>query len=130
MQQDGTEPPAILIVDDEVDLGDVMVRMIRRLVPTATVGAVLSAAQAIEVLLVQKTDVVLTDLRMPGIDGAQLTQIIKTRWPTIRVIIFSGSTEQALGETARAVQADAYLVKPFSRDELAKVLLPLLEKRP
>jgi two-component system, response regulator YesN len=126
MEHDGTKPPMILVVDDEFDVGDMLVRLIRRLVPTATVGAVLSAVQAIDVLLVQGTDVVFTDLRMPGMDGVQLTQIIKTRWPTTRVIIFSGSTEQALREIAQTVQADAYLVKPFSRDELATVLLPLL----
>jgi two-component system response regulator YesN len=126
MEQDGTEPPVILIVDDEVDIGEVMVRMIRRLLPAAVVGAVLGAAQAIEVLLVQRTDVVLTDLRMPDMGGAQLAQIIKTRWPATRVIIFSGSTEEVLSEIAQQVQADAYLVKPFSRAELAKVLLPLL----
>jgi two-component system response regulator YesN len=126
MEHDGTKPPMILVVDDEFDVGDMLVRLIRRLVPTATVGAVLSAVQAIDVLLVQGTDVVFTDLRMPGMDGVQLTQIIKTRWPTTRVIIFSGSTEQALRDLAQTVQADAYLVKPFSRDELATVLLPLL----
>jgi DNA-binding NarL/FixJ family response regulator len=84
-----------------VEIGSVMVRMIRRLLPSATVGAVLS--------------------------GAQFAVIIKARWPTTRVIILSESAERALGETARTVQADAYLVKPFSRDELTKVLMPLLE---
>jgi CheY-like chemotaxis protein len=127
MQQDGTEPPAILVVDDEVDIGDVMVRMIRRLVPKATVGAVLSGPQAIEVLMVQPMDVVFTDLRMPAMSGADLTRLIKARWPQTRVIIFSGSPDLSLRENARTVQADAYLTKPFSRAELAAVLLPLLE---
>ena len=126
MEQDGTEPPAILIVDDDSAVGSMLVRMIGRLLPAATVGTVLSAAQALEVLLVQRTDVVLTDLRMPDMDGAQLTQMIKARWPTTRVIIISASADQILEQIARAVQADAYLAKPFSRDELAKVLFPLL----
>jgi two-component system, response regulator YesN len=130
MQQDGTKPPAILVVDDEVDIGDVMVRMIRRLVPKATVGAVLSGSQAIEVLMVQPIDVVFTDVRMPGMSGADLTRLIKERWPQTRVVIFSGSPDLSLRDIARIVQADAYLTKPFSRDEMAKVLLPLLEKRP
>jgi CheY-like chemotaxis protein len=78
-------------------------------------------------MLVQRTNVVLTDLFMPEMSGAQFAVIIKARWPTTRVIILSESAERALGETARTVQADAYLVKPFSRDELTKVLMPLLE---
>ena len=126
MEYDGTEQPTILIVDDEMELGTMLVRTIRRLVPAAVVGAVLSATQAIDVLLTQRTDLVLTDLWMPDMDGAQLAQVVKTRWPTTRVIIFSGSTEQALDEIMQTVHADAYLLKPFSRDELAAVLLPLL----
>ena len=126
MEYDGTEAPTILVVDDEMELGNMLVRTIRRLVPAAVVGAALSARQAIDVLLTQRTDLVLTDLWMPDMDGAQLAQVVKTRWPTTRVIIFSGSTKQALVEITQTVQADAYLLKPFSRDELAAVLLPLL----
>jgi CheY-like chemotaxis protein len=126
MEHHGTEPATILIVDDEAAIGDMMVRMIRRLLPDVIVGAVLSAPQAIEVLNAQQIDVVLTDLRMPEIDGAQLTLLIKARWPQTRVVIISGSTAQALERVMRAVRADAFLVKPFSRGELAQVLLPLL----
>ena len=126
MEHHGTEPATILIVDDEAAIGDMMVRMIRRLLPDAIVGAVLSAPQAIEVLNAQQIDVVLTDLRMPEIDGAQLTLLIKARWPQTRVVIISGSTAQAVERVMQAVRADAFLVKPFSRGELAQVLLPLL----
>jgi two-component system, response regulator YesN len=128
MEQDGAEPPAILIVDDEPDIGDVVKRMIRRIVPQAVVGTTLSALQAVEVLMVQRIDVVLTDLRMPEMDGAHLTGLIKDRWPGTRVIIFSGSADLRLNATAQRVRADAYLPKPFSRAELAEVLLPLLER--
>jgi CheY-like chemotaxis protein len=127
MERDGTEAPAILVVDDEADIGDVMVRMIHRLVPAATVGAVLSAPQALEVLLTQRIDVVFTDLFMPEMSGAQLALIIKSRWSQTHVVIFSGSPDLSLREIAERVQADAYLAKPFSRAELAAVLLPLLE---
>ena len=128
MEQDGTEPLTILIVDDEPTVGMVLVRMIGRLLPAAAVSAVLSAAQALDVLLLQPADIVLTDLRMPEMDGAQLTQIIKTRWPTTRVILISASADQVLRQIAQSVQADAYLIKPFSRSELAEALLPLLER--
>jgi CheY-like chemotaxis protein len=50
MESDGTELPVVLVVDDEAEIGDVMRRMLGRLLPTATVDAVLSAAQAIELL--------------------------------------------------------------------------------
>jgi CheY-like chemotaxis protein len=127
MEHNGAEPPAILVVDDEFDVSDMLVRLIRHLVPTATVSAVLSAAQAIAVLNVQRIDVVCTDVQMPDMSGAELTGLIKTRWPHTRVILLSGSTKLSLRDVERAVQADAYLAKPFSRVELAAVLFPLLE---
>jgi CheY-like chemotaxis protein len=119
----GAARPAILIVDDELIVGEAMGRMVQRLLPAANIRVVASAAQALDVLRAQMVDVVLTDLHMPGIDGAQLTQTIKARWNATRVILISGSTDEALGKVA---QADGYLIKPFSRAELAAVVQPLL----
>jgi two-component system, response regulator YesN len=122
MARGETRPSAVLIVDDEVAIGDVMRRMLGRLLPAATIGAVLSAAQAIEVLMAQPIDLVLTDVRMPVMDGVQLTQLIKARWPEIRVVLFSGMALVDLELAALAGQADGYLVKPINRDTLAQVV--------
>jgi CheY-like chemotaxis protein len=126
MEHNGTGRPTILVVDDDPDIARMLVRMLSRLVPTAHVHAVLSGAQALDVLQAQRTDVVLTDLQMPGMDGTQVLQSVKARWPTTRVIVMSASAANALRQMAQAVQADAYLVKPFSGDEVAQALLPLL----
>jgi two-component system response regulator YesN len=122
MDRGETMPSAVLVVDDEAAIGDVMRRMLRRLLPTATVDAVLSAAQAIEVLMAQPVDLVLTDLRMPGMDGVQLAQLIRARWPTIRVVLFSGTAAESLERAAEVVQADGYFKKPFSLDIVTQVI--------
>jgi two-component system, response regulator YesN len=126
MDEDAAAQPAILIVDDDPTVGDVIGRMVRRAIRGAKVRVVASGAQALDVLTAQPIALVLTDLRMPGMDGAQLTQAIKARWPTAKVVLISGSTDQLLSQVAQAVQADGYLLKPFSRAELASVLQPLL----
>jgi two-component system, response regulator YesN len=123
----GVAPLTILVVDDEPDVGDVVGRMVKRLLPAADVRVVANAAQALDALTAQPVDVVLTDLWMPVMDGAQLAQTIKARWPTIRVVLISGSSERVLDQAAQAAQADSYLLKPFSRAELATVLQQALK---
>jgi two-component system, response regulator YesN len=126
MWSDGTELPVVLVVDDEAEIGDVMRRMLGRLLPTATVDAVLSAAQAIEALIAQPIDLVLTDVRMPEMDGVQLAQLIRARWPTTRVVLFSGMATVDLEVAALAGQADGYLAKPINRNTLTQVVQQLL----
>jgi two-component system, response regulator YesN len=126
MDRGETTPSAVLVVDDEAAIGDVMRRMLRRLLPTATVDAVLSAAQAIEMLMVQPIDLVLTDLRMPGMDGVQLAQLIRARWPKIRVVLFSGTAAESLERAAEVVHADGYFKKPFSLESVSRVVQQVL----
>ena len=126
MEQDATKTTAVLVVDDEAAIGDLMRRMLGRLLPAATVGAVLNAAQAIEVLKVQPIDLVLTDVRMPEMDGVQLTQLIKARWPQTRVVLFSGMASVDLEMAAQTGQADGYLAKPINRNTLTQVVQQVL----
>jgi CheY-like chemotaxis protein len=100
-----------------------LARMIGRCVPGAVISVVVSGAQAIEMLLRRPADVVLTDLRMPGMGGLQLTETIKTRWPATRVVPVTATAESDLRPGAQSVQADAHLVKPFSSAQMLAELL-------
>ncbi|MFQ5649930.1 MAG: sigma-54-dependent transcriptional regulator [bacterium] len=86
--------------------------------------AVDSPFAALELLDKKPFDVVLTDLKMPGMDGITLLQRIKKLQPEAIVIVMTayGTTESA--QMAIKSGAYAYLTKPFSMDEL----LLLLEK--
>jgi CheY-like chemotaxis protein len=126
MDRGETRPSAVLVVDDEAAIGDVIRRMLRRLLPTATIDAVLGAAQAIEVLMAQPIDLVLTDLRMPGMDGVQLAQLIRASWPLTRVVLFSGTAAESLEMAAEAAHADGYFKKPFSLESVNRVVLQVL----
>jgi two-component system, response regulator YesN len=116
------EPWAVLIVDDEAAISDVMRRLLGRLLPTLIVSTVLSAAQAIEVLSIQAIDLVLTDLRMPGMDGVQLAQLIRARWPHTRVVLCSGTATENLELAAETVRADGFLAKPINPERLTQVV--------
>lgn len=67
-------------------------------------------------------DLLLTDIRMPFMDGLQLAELVKRHHPGTRVIILSGYDEFEYAQRALKLSVDEYVLKPFSSEELAHVL--------
>jgi PAS domain S-box-containing protein len=117
------EPPAlaaagrILLVEDEDSVRAVAARSLARL--GYQVDAVSNGAAALERALAQEYDIVISDLQMPGMDGAALYHQLHKLRPTLRWLILTGDT---MGERSRTfLEATALPVvpKPFTRDQLA-----------
>ncbi|MEJ5363198.1 MAG: response regulator [Spirochaetota bacterium] len=110
----------ILIVDDEDIVLKSCLRVLQKL--DYEIETAYSGQTALDNLEKKKYDIVVTDLMMPGMDGMQLLEEIKKRYPEVIVIIFTG---YATVETARqALKAGAfdYIPKPFTPDELRNVI--------
>jgi len=116
----------ILLVDDDTGVRTVFSSILRK--EGYRVTAVKNGYEAIKVIDEESFDLALVDLRMPGLDGIQVLEKIKSRRPQTRVIIYSayGSVEDAV-EAMRKGAAD-YLNKPFSPNELELSLKKTLEK--
>lgn len=71
-----------------------------------------------------KPDILITDIKMPFMDGLELSKIVKRAMPWIRIIIISGHDEFEFAQEAISVGVDEYLLKPIS----AKTLLSALDK--
>ena len=63
-------------------------------------------------------DLVITDITLPGMDGIELTRLIKNRQPSIRVLIVSMHADEKLITSSLEAGADGYLLKDFHNDEL------------
>ncbi|MBN1230298.1 MAG: response regulator [Anaerolineales bacterium] len=74
--------------------------------------------------LIEKTnpDVLITDIKMPFMDGLQLSKVIHEHMPWIKVIILSGHDEFEYAQTAVKIGVAEYLLKPVNSDDLVKVL--------
>ena len=99
------EKPVILCVDDEqipLILRKTVLEKLGYSVVTANSGT-----EALEQLQTQRVDLVLTDMLMPGLSGAELAREIKQRMPTLPIILFSGVNEIPEG----ASYADVFLSK-------------------
>ena len=80
--------------------------------------------------LIQKTrpDVLLTDIRMPFMDGLSLSRIVHQEFPETKIIIISGYDDFEYARQAIALGVEQYLLKPVTRANLQKVLTELRTK--
>ncbi len=112
--------PKILVVDDEQ-----IVRLSceRALVPKGYEVLQADHAQAgLEVLGREKVDLVLTDLKMPGMDGLEFLKQVKDSWPEVVVVMITGY--QTIDTAVKSIKLGAYdyINKPFTPAQLNDVV--------
>ncbi len=73
-------------------------------------------------------DVVVTDIQMPFMNGLQLAEAVRERFPTIKLIILTGHDEFEYAQKAIKLHIDEYVLKPFSAQELINALLKVKEQ--
>ncbi|RMG96829.1 MAG: DNA-binding response regulator [Candidatus Dadabacteria bacterium] len=121
-----TPMPRILIVDDEADLVETLARAARR--EGYEVDTALSGAGAWDRLATRPYDAVVTDLRMPGMGGAELMDRIVERGVRTRVVVITGyATLQAAIDCLRKGAVD-FLQKPFEVETFLERLAEALAK--
>jgi CheY-like chemotaxis protein len=111
-----------LVVDDE----PVVRHFIRRILESDACGIVEAADGEAALRLIEQNrpavDFVLTDLRMPGIDGFDLLQVLAAHRPDLPVLCMSGFPTFAAGSLPRV----PFLAKPFTPDALRQAIEPVL----
>ena len=107
----------VLFVDDEPKILDGLRRMLRVMRDQWEMAFVQSGTEALEVLGKNRFDVIISDMRMPGMDGAELLLEVRKRHPEILRIILSGHSDQEL--VLKSVRpAHQYLAKPCDAETL------------
>lgn len=106
-----SDPYAILFVDDEDRVLAGLRRLLRPMRREWDMHFALSGAEALEYLAANPVDVVVSDVRMPGMDGIQLLDEVRSRFPDLIRIILSGHSDQVATLRATGV-AHQYLAKP------------------
>jgi DNA-binding NtrC family response regulator len=117
----------ILIADDEPKLGKLLVEALTTAGHQVT--HVPGGAAALDQLTVHPPDIVLTDLRMPGIDGMKVLEEAKKRSPSTDVVIMTAHATAANAVEAMKLGAIDYLIKPFAMDELRLRIARIADRR-
>jgi two-component system NtrC family sensor kinase len=123
---DGSGPARVLVVDDEAEIAELMRAMLESAgfeVATAESGAL-----ALELLGEARFDAIVSDLRMPEMDGAGLWREVKSRHPALarRMLFVTGDTLSPGAEKFLADSGCASLDKPFARADLIDRVATLL----
>lgn len=116
----------ILIVDDDpIICRELQKELKRNFHPTYTAN---NSKEALEILNKNKIDIILLDIFMPDIDGLDMLEKVKAKWPSIEVIIITGYSSQDVAIKALRRGAIDYLEKPISYKELNTSIGRALEK--
>ena len=116
----GTNGPIrVLVADDQAIVRDGLVTVLTLLDDIAVVGSAGDGREAVELARELRPDVVLMDLRMPVLDGADATAALLAELPGIAVLVLTTYADDAsIGRALRA-GARGYLTKDASRDDIA-----------
>ena len=115
----------ILIVDDEPGIRALLREILLEDLDSTTCPIVEApdGKVALDLLGQREFDIVVTDIKMPLVDGLTLLQEVKKRYPRIEVIVMTGYTEDYSREEAIRLGARDYITKPFDVDEVGMILL-------
>lgn len=121
------EPRRVVIVDDEPRLRQVLVRLMSRdgfeCIDVADGRAALAAMEQ------HAAPLLLSDLRMPGMDGVELLRRVRDRWPDTAVVMITAVADVEVAVSCLALGALDYLTKPFHLEEVRARVRQALEKR-
>ena len=114
----------VLVAEDDPAVSRVVVETLTRAGLDVTASA--NGREALERLLAGPTpDLVVTDVRMPGLSGPQLVREARRRWPTLRVLYVSGHTGDDTPE-GFLEPGDRLLGKPFSAEAIVEAVGDML----
>lgn len=110
----------ILVVDDEENMLSMLKTFfVERGFECFTAG---NGVEALNVLEKNPIDIVITDMKMPEMDGMELLGIIKEKYENISAVIMTGFSEEYTTTEALNLGADGYITKPFRNKELLLIL--------
>ena len=111
---------SILVVDDELLIRDLLYDFFTD--QGWDIAVAESGEKALEILRSREFDLVLTDLKMPIMDGLTLTTEVRENYPKLPVVIMTGYPSVDSAVSALRQKVADYIIKPFNINQLYKVL--------
>jgi DNA-binding NtrC family response regulator len=106
----------VLVVDDEIEFLETLIKRLKK--RGLNITGVGSGEEALQILKEIPVDVVILDVRMPGMDGIQTLREIKKGYPLVEVIMLTGHANLEVAIEGMELGAFDYLMKPMDIDEL------------
>jgi two-component system response regulator FixJ len=108
--------PLVIIVDDDSKVRESLESLLRAAAFSAVVFS--SAEKALQSGTLAQASCLITDMRMPGIQGLELQQLVKRVYPKLPIIIITGHRDEHVRQSALSEGAASFLYKPFDPQTL------------
>lgn len=113
----------VLLVDDEEEVIQVILKKIDWIgLGFSVMGNAGDGVKALEMIEEEQPDVVISDIKMPYMDGLELSRRIKKEYPSIKIILLTGFDEFEYAKEAVHLEIEEYILKPIDSEEFSKVL--------
>ena len=112
----------VLVVDDEEDLTWSISRGLLRKQSNVRVRCVNSGKAALDILSQNRVDLLVTDLRMPDLDGFELIDIVNSNYPEVKIIVMTAYGSADLFKELESSGIRGYIEKPFEMNDLRQMV--------
>jgi two-component system response regulator YesN len=114
----------LILVDDEEEVRQGVLRKIKwDECGFQVIGEAENGKEALEIAEKDMPDVILTDIKMPFMDGLELAKLMREKYPTTKIIVLTGFDEFEYAHKAIKLNVTEYVLKPISAAELTEVLV-------
>ena len=120
----------ILIVEDTSDLGRLLVAAISTISPDLKAEVMPSAEEAFMEITRRQADLLVTDIRLPGMSGIELLTKVHTRFPNVKIIVMTGLSEPEYKSEALKAGADVFFAKPLEMGDFLDAVRKLVGMAP
>jgi len=126
MRKQRGRPKRILIVDDEPTLVFFLKQGLQESEYPCNIDGTSSSEEALTKLTYNRYDLLVTDLKMPGISGFTLVELARSLYPEMGVIVMTAFGSQEVQNEATQLEVNGYLTKPFPTATLRQMAIEIL----
>lgn len=116
----------VLVVEDDELIRAIFVDIIKS--KGYSVLEASNGQEALKILSTRPINIIVTDMKMPVMDGMQLLRQVKKSYPDVPLIVITGFDSEYREQDAMAAGADAYITKPFKVEDVASSLQMVHQK--
>lgn len=110
----------ILLIDDEDHLQEVLGLLLE--IEGHNIATAYTGGEALEKAKSNKYDLIITDLKMPGMSGMEVIKNFKLQNPDTKIIMITGFPAEEVEKKARQYGADEFIAKPFHMDKMREAI--------
>lgn len=119
--------PSLLLVDDDKNALEGLIKILTR--DGFSVSGAISGYEALNLLTKKNFDIVLTDMKMPGMGGLSLIHEVRKMGVPIAIVVITAYSSEKTAAEATKCGADYYLTKPVNIEELKSIVERLWERQ-